>query len=80
MCWSRATVADCIAIMSLPEDERRVVVAHLHRNEEQSRSETYTYHGCATKGCRETVRVVRAATNNPNLCTTCYLARGSHGA
>lgn len=75
MCHSRATVADCIAMLSLPEEERRGAIAGAQRLEEQCRTETYTYHGCATKGCKETVRVVRASTDNPNLCTTCYLAR-----
>lgn len=74
MSHSRSTVAGCLAIIALPPEERVSVVAEMNRMEEASRAETYTYNGCATPKCKGKVQVVRA-TDNPNLCATCYLAR-----
>lgn len=70
---SRATVADCIALVSLPPIIRLVEVRQHDEREEASRSETYSWHACATKKCPEKVRVVRHKDDRPDLCTTCYL-------
>ena len=41
--YTRATIAGCLKIDMLPEDERRRVIEQLDRQEEASRQESYTY-------------------------------------
>jgi hypothetical protein len=72
----RATVAECIALLNVPKVEKAARVAEADLRESQSREHTYTFPACATKGCRGTVRILRAANNHPGICTGCYLKKG----
>ena len=72
--FSRATVSDCVLLISALNDTERLLAAKVASFvEHKSREESFSYHACSTKKCDGVVRVVRSPDDHPGWCTACYI-------